>query len=60
MFSKKGFVALCLVILTALLISGCFTVPTTVTGVTLNHATMTLPAGGATGNVSGDCSTCKC
>ena len=54
MFSKQGFVTVCLVILTALLITGCFAptpTPVAVTGVTLNHATMTLTAGGATGTL---------
>ena len=52
MFSKKGFVTVCLVILTALLITGCApTTPVAVTGVTLDQATMTLTAGGATGTL---------
>lgn len=52
MFSKQGFVTVCLVILTALLITGCTTpTPVAVTGVTLNQATMTLTAGGATGTL---------
>lgn len=53
MFSKKGFVTVCLVILTALLITGCTTpTPVAVTGVTLlSQATMTLTAGGATGTL---------
>jgi len=54
MFSKKCFVTVCIVILTALLITGClFTTPASVavTGVTLNHATMTLTTGGATGTL---------
>ena len=54
MFSKQGFVTVCLVILTALLITGCLpTTPTpvAVTGVTLDQATMTLTAGGATGTL---------
>ncbi len=55
MFSKKGFVTVCLVILTALLITGCFApttpTPVAVTGVTLDQATMTLTAGGATGTL---------
>lgn len=52
MFSKKGFVTVCLVILTALLITGCApTTPVAVTGVTLDSATMTLTAGGATGTL---------
>ncbi|MBU4510125.1 Ig-like domain-containing protein [bacterium] len=54
MFSKQGFITVCLVILTALLITGCLlTTPTpvAVTGVTLDQATMTLTAGGATGTL---------
>ena len=51
MFSKQGFVTVCLVILTALLITGCFTTPTTVTGVTLDQTTMSLSAGEATGTL---------
>jgi hypothetical protein len=52
MFSKKGFITVCLVILTALLITGCLpTTPVTVTGVTLDQVTMTLTAGGATGTL---------
>jgi len=52
MFSKKGFITACLVILTALLITGCLpTTPVTVTGVTLDQVTMTLTAGGATGTL---------
>jgi len=54
MFSKQGFVTVCLVILTALLITGCFAptpTPVAVTGVTLDQATMTLTAGGATGTL---------
>ncbi len=54
MFSKKGFVTLCLVILTALLVTGCFAptpTPVAVTGVTLDQATMTLTAGGVTGTL---------
>ncbi len=52
MFSKKGFVTVCLVILTALLITGCApTTPVAVTGVTLDSVTMTLTAGGATGTL---------
>jgi len=51
-FSKKGFVTLCLVILTALLITGCApTTPVAVTEVTLDQATMTLTAGGTTGTL---------
>ena len=52
MFSKKGFVTVCLVLLTALLITGCTTpIPVAVTGVTLDHATMTLTVGGSTGTL---------
>jgi hypothetical protein len=55
MISKKGFVAACLVILVALLITGCSApttpMPVAVTGVTLDQATMTLTAGGATGTL---------
>jgi hypothetical protein len=52
MFSKKGFVTVCLVILAALLITGCTPpIPVAVTGVTLDQATMTLTAGGATGTL---------
>jgi hypothetical protein len=52
MFSKKVFVTLCLVILTALLITGCApTTPVAVTGVTLDQVVMTLTAGGATGTL---------
>jgi len=56
MFSKQGFITICVVILTALLITGCLpTTPTptpvAVTGVTLDRATMTLTAGGATGTL---------
>ncbi len=54
MYSKKDFVIICLVILSALLITGCLpTTPTpvAVTGVTLDQATMTLTAGGATGTL---------
>ena len=55
MFGKQGFVTVCLVILTALLITGCFApttpTPVAVTGVTLDQATMTLTAGGATGTL---------
>jgi len=54
-FGKKGFVTVCLVILTALLITGCFApttpTPVAVTGVTLDQATMTLAAWGATGTL---------
>jgi uncharacterized protein YjdB len=50
MFSKKSFVIVCLVILTALLITGCTPKPkpVAVTGVALDQATMPLTAGGAT------------
>lgn len=52
MFGKKGFVTVCLVILAALLITGCApTTPVAVTGVTLDQATMTLTVGGATGTL---------
>jgi len=53
MFSKKCFVTVCIVILTALLITGCwpFTTPVAVTGVTLDQLTMTLTAGGASGTL---------
>ncbi len=52
MFSKQGFVTVCLVILTALLITGCApTTPVAVTGVTLDQVVMTLTAGGATGTL---------
>ena len=53
MFSKKGFVIICLVILTALLITGCTPKPkpaavVAVTGIALDQATMTLTAGEGT------------
>ena len=50
MFSKKGFVIICLVILTALLITGCTPKPkpVAVTGIALDQASMTLTAGEAT------------
>jgi uncharacterized protein YjdB len=53
MFNKKGFVIVCLVILTALLITGCTPKPkpavaVAVTGVALDQATMTLPVGEGT------------
>jgi len=52
MFSKKCFVNVCIVILTALLATGClFTTPIAVTGVALDQTTMTLTAGGATGTL---------
>ena len=51
MFSKKSFVIVCLVILTALLITGCTPKPkpVAVTGLTLGQATMPLTVGEATG-----------
>ncbi len=55
MFRKQVFMTVCLVILTALLITGCqLTTPTpiAVTGVTLDQATMTLTAEGATGTIT--------
>src|SRR5680860_217776 len=51
MFSKKGFVIICLVILTALLIASCNSKPVAVTGVTLDQASMPLTAGEATGTL---------
>jgi len=51
MFSKKSFITVCLVILTALHVTGCLPttpIPVAVTGVTLDQATMTLAAGGLT------------
>jgi hypothetical protein len=55
MFSKQGFIDICLVILIALLIAGCFapTTPTQVaiTGVTLDRATMILIVRGVTGTL---------
>jgi hypothetical protein len=52
MFIKKGFFIICLVILSALIITGCtLTTPVAVTGVTLDQATMTLIAGGAKGKL---------
>src|SRR5665648_606701 len=48
MCSKKDFVIICLVILTALLITSCNSKPVAVTGVTLDQASMTLTAGEAT------------
>jgi uncharacterized protein YjdB len=53
MFSKKSFVIVCLVILTALLITGCTPKPkpVAVTGIALDQATMPLTAGGATGTL---------
>src|SRR5665648_530147 len=49
MCSKKDFVIICLVILTALLITSCNSKPVAVTGVTLDQASMTLTVGEATG-----------
>ena len=56
MFSKKGFIMVCLVILTTLLITGCLPntpspTPGAVTGVTLEPENMTLMVGGATGMI---------
>jgi len=55
MFSKQGFITVCLVILAAPLITGCFApttpTPVAVTGVTLDQATMTLTVGEATGTL---------
>jgi uncharacterized protein YjdB len=53
MFNKKGFVIICLVILTALLITGCTPKPkpVAVTGVALGQATMPLTVGEATGTL---------
>jgi len=53
MFKKKLFLLFCLpFILGLFMLSGCGTVtPVAVTGVTLNQATMTLTAGGATGTL---------
>src|SRR5665648_961952 len=48
MCSKKDFVIICLVILTALLITSCNSKPVAVTGVTLDQATMTLTVGKGT------------
>ena len=48
MCSKKGFVIICLVILTALLITSCTSKPVAVKGVTLDQASMTLTVGEAT------------
>ena len=51
MFGKKGFM-ICLIILSALLITGCApTTPVAVTGVTLDTTTMELTEGGATGTL---------
>ncbi len=56
MFSKKGFITVCLVILVALLITGCLPnipspTPGAVTGVTLEPENMTLMVGGVTGMI---------
>jgi uncharacterized protein YjdB len=53
MFKKKLFLLFCLpVILGLFMLSGCgIATPVAVTGVTLNQATMTLIAGGATGTL---------
>src|SRR5665648_626259 len=51
MCSKKGFVIICLVILTALLITSCNSKPVAVTGVTLDQTSMTLTVGEATGTL---------
>ena len=51
MCSKKGFVIICLVILTALLITSCTSKPVAVKGVTLDQASVTLTAGEATGTL---------
>src|SRR5665648_1024135 len=51
MCSKKDFVIICLVILTALLITSCNSKPVAVTGVTLDQASMTLTVGEATGTL---------
>src|SRR5665648_266671 len=48
MCSKKDFVIICLVILTALLITSCNSKPVAVTGVTLEQASMTLTVGEGT------------
>src|SRR5665648_461734 len=53
MFRKKGFIIICLVILTALLITGCTPKPkpaavVAVTGIALDQASMTLTAGEGT------------
>jgi len=54
-FSKKNFVTLCLLILTALLVTGCSApitpTPVAVTGVILSQTTMTLTTGGVTGTL---------
>src|SRR5665648_19127 len=54
MFSKQSFITICVVILAALLITGCqptFPTPVAVTGVTLDQATMALAAEGAAGTL---------
>jgi len=56
MFSKKDFIMVCLVILTALLITGCLPntpapTPGAVTGVSLYPENMTLMVGGVTGTI---------
>src|SRR5665648_900548 len=48
MCSKKDFVIICLVILTALLITSCNSKPVAVTGVTLDQTSMTLKVGEGT------------
>jgi len=54
MFSKQSFITICVVILAALLITGCqptTPTPVAVTGVTLDQATMALAAEGAAGTL---------
>src|SRR5665811_1776922 len=54
MFSKQSFITICVVILAALLITGCQTTtptPVAVTGVTLDRVTMALAAEGADGTL---------
>ena len=52
MFKKKLFLLFCLpVILGLFILNGCGILPVAVTGVTLDQATMTLTAGGATGTL---------
>src|SRR5680860_678661 len=54
MFSKQSFITICVVILAALLITGCqptTPTPVAVTGVTLDQASMTLTVGEATGTL---------
>ena len=48
---KKLIIVLMIVSMAALLFTGCWTVPVAVTGVTLDKATMTLTAVGATGTL---------